>query len=100
MYSRPSLSPQFVPLPDFSVKDTIVLSSSKYGIVESPLSVHSQSRWFLQPLYGSLCATEGGLGLDKQGPDVERRGQITGGEGCEKRAGSGTLLHSLTSHVS
>lgn len=38
--------------------------------------------------------------LDKQGPDVERRGQITGGEGFEKRAGSGTLLHSLIPNMS
>lgn len=65
------ISLQLALLPDFAVKGTPVLPSSIHGIIESPLSVHSWSR-FLQPhpSHGSLCGVEGGLGLHEQ--DVPR----------------------------
>lgn len=86
------VSPQPAPLPNCSVKGTVVILSSKLGIVESP--VHFQSRFFLQPQSstGLACGVEGRLGLEKQGPDVESRGQAAGGVRVEKGAGSTSYL--------
>lgn len=95
MYSRPSLSPGCCSA--WSPVIGIYVLSSKLGIVGFPFSVHSQSRFLdPKPSKGSLCGVEGGRGLDKQGPEVESRGQIAGREGLRKLGlGPCSLAHVL-----